>query len=133
MPADARIKLSAALKGGNVKASAVVDKLTREWADLKLHILLVEGKLRYTGENGVRFHPMVVRSMAGADAPGFSIKSNGPETFTWDFDLNKISAAIKQHLDEYEAGGHRGNTFTFAEKKYEINPKDLLVAAFRSG
>jgi thiol-disulfide isomerase/thioredoxin len=130
VPSDARIKLSAKLKGGNVKANAVVDKVASEWAGLRLHILLVEGKLRYTGENGVRFHPMVVRSMAGAEAPGLSIKSKGPETFTWDFDLNEISASIKQHLDAYEAGGHRGNTFTFVEKKYEINPKDLLVAAF---
>jgi thiol-disulfide isomerase/thioredoxin len=130
IPADATIKLSAELKNGIVKTSAVVDKVAREWTDLRLHILLVEGKLRYTGENGVRFHPMVVRSLAGADAPGLSIESKGPETFTWDFDLSEISASIKQHLDAYEAGGHRGNTFTFVEKKYEIDPKDLLVAAF---
>jgi thiol-disulfide isomerase/thioredoxin len=130
VPADAKIKLSAARKGARVSARAVVDEVAREWMDLRLHILLVEGKLRYTGENGVRFHPMVVRSMAGADAPGLSIKSKGPETFTWDFDLNEISASIKQHLDAYEAGGHRGNSFTFVEKKYEINPEDLLVTAF---
>jgi hypothetical protein len=28
------------------------------------------------------------------------------------------------------SGGHHGNEFTFAEKKYEINLKALLVAAF---
>ena len=48
----------------------------------------------------------------------------------WEFDLAKISDAIKQHLDAYEAGGHRGNTFTFTEKKYAIDPKELSVVAF---
>ncbi len=130
VPAEASLKLDAELSGGLVKTHVVVEKVTSDSPDLKLHIVLVEEKLRYTGENGVRFHPMVVRSMAGADGTGLGIKSKGSETFTWEFDLNKISAAIKQHLDEYEAGGHRGNTFTFAEKKFAINPKDLSVAAF---
>lgn len=130
VPAAANLKLDARLNGTTVKTNCTVDKVTSDSPDLKLHIVLVEGKLRYTGENGVRFHPMVVRSMVGADGTGLSIKSNGPETFTWEFDLNKISAAIKQHLDEYEAGGHRGNTFTFTEKKSAIDPKDLSVAAF---
>ncbi|MBZ5498593.1 MAG: tetratricopeptide repeat protein [Acidobacteriia bacterium] len=130
VPAGARLNLNAVMSGSTVKTSVVVDKVTSESPDLKLHIVLVEGKLRYTGENGVRFHPMVVRSMAGTDGTGVSIKSKESQTCTWDFDLDAISAAIKKHLDEYEAGGHRGNTFTFTEKKYAIDPKDLSVAAF---
>jgi tetratricopeptide (TPR) repeat protein len=128
VPAEAKLKLGASLKGSIVKTSVTADQVTKESPDLKLHILLVEEKLRYTGENGVRFHPMVVRSMAGAEGTGLNLTSKGP--LTWDFDLAAISAGIKKHLDEYEAGGHRGNMFTFAEKKYEINPKDLLVVAF---
>ncbi len=130
VPAEAKLKLEAKLSGGLVKTNVVVEKITSDSPDLRLHIILVEGKLRYTGENGVRFHPMVVRSMAGADGTGLDIKAKNGETFSWDFDLAKISDAIKQHLDAYEAGGHRGNTFTFAEKKYAIDPKDLSVAAF---
>ncbi len=130
VPPEANLKLSAVLKGTTVNANVLVDRVTSESPDLKLHVVLVEEQLRYTGENGVRFHPMVVRSMAGSDGTGLSIKSKAPQTYTWDFDLNKISATIKQHLDEYEAGGHRGNTFTFTEKKYTINSKDLIVVAF---
>jgi tetratricopeptide (TPR) repeat protein len=130
VPSEAKLKLDARLSGNLVKTNVVVDGVTGDSPDLKLYIVLVEEKLRYTGENGVRFHPMVVRSMAGADGTGLGIKSKGPEIFTWDFDLNKISTAIKQHLDEYEASGHRGNTFTFVEKKFAINPTDLSVAAF---
>ncbi len=130
VPAEAKIKIDARISGNLVKTNVVVDKITSDSPNLKLHVVLVEEKLRYTGENGIRFHPMVVRSMAGADGTGLGIKSRGPETFSWDFDLSKISAAIKQHLDEYEAGGHRGNTFTFVEKKFEIDPKNLSIAAF---
>jgi thiol-disulfide isomerase/thioredoxin len=130
VPAEARLKLSSKLSGSTVKASVVVDKITNESPDLKLHIILVEGRLRYTGQNGVRFHPMVVRSMAGADGTGLALKPASSQTLTWDFELEKISTGIKQHLDAYEAGGHRGNTFTFTEKKFAINPKDLQVVAF---
>ncbi len=130
IPPEAKINVDARMAGNLVKTNVVVDKITSDSPNLKLHIVLVEEKLRYTGENGIRFHPMVVRSMAGADGTGLGINSRGPETLSWDFDLSKISAAIKQHLDEYEAGGHRGNTFTFVEKKFEIDPKELCIAAF---
>jgi tetratricopeptide (TPR) repeat protein len=132
VPAGAQLKLDTALDGATVRASATVSKITSKSPDLKLHIVLAEEMLRYTGENGIRLHPVVVRSMAESDggSQGLSITSKDSQTFAWSFDLQAISAAIKKHLDEYEAGGHRGNTFTFTEKKYEIDPKDLVVAAF---
>jgi thiol-disulfide isomerase/thioredoxin len=132
VPAGAQLKLDTAMDGTTVTASATVSKITSKSPDLKLHIVLAEEMLRYTGENGIRLHPMVVRSMAESDggSQGLSITSKDSQTFAWSFDLQAISAAIKKHLDEYEAGGHRGNTFTFTEKKYEIDPRDLVVAAF---
>jgi tetratricopeptide (TPR) repeat protein len=130
VPAEASLKLSSKLSGSSVKASVVVDKITSDSPDLKLHIILVEGRLRYTGQNGVRFHPMVVRSMAGADGTGLALNTKGAQNLTWEFDLAKISTGIREHLDAYEAGGHRGNAFTFTEKKFAINPKDLQVVAF---
>jgi hypothetical protein len=132
LPSGAQLKLETAMDGGTVRATAIVSKVTSESPDLKLHIVLAEELLRYVGENGIRFHPMVVRSMAESEggSQGLSITSKDSQTFTWNFDLPAISAAIKKHLDEYEAGGHRGNAFTFTEKKYEIDPKDLVVAAF---
>jgi tetratricopeptide (TPR) repeat protein len=131
-PSGAQLKLDTAMDGATVRASATVSKITSKSPDLRLHIVLAEEMLRYTGENGIRLHPMVVRSMAESDGggQGLSITSKDSQTFTWNFDLRAISAAIKKHLDEYEAGGHRGNAFTFTEKKYEIDPEDLVVAAF---
>ncbi len=127
----AALKLTAVQSGSKVSANAVVSQVQGESSDLKLHIVLAEGKLRYTGENGVRFHPMVVRSMAATDdGPGFAVTSKDAQSFAWDFDLAAISDGIQKHLDEYEKAGHRGNSFTFTEKKSQINPKDLFVAAF---
>ncbi len=131
LTADADIQLSAVLDGSTVKANAVVNSIQGESSDLRLHIVLAEEKLRYIGENGIRFHPMVVRSMAETDAgQGLIIEDKKSQSFNWNFDLDAISTAIKKHLDEYEAGGHRGSAFTFTEKKYEIDPKELVVVAF---
>jgi tetratricopeptide (TPR) repeat protein len=132
LPSGAQLKLETTMDGATVKASTTVSKITGKSTDLRLYIVLAEELLRYTGENGIRFHPMVVRSMAESDGgvQGLSITSKDSQTFTWNFNLPAISAAIKKHLDEYEAGGHRGNAFTFTEKKYEIDPKGLVVAAF---
>ncbi len=130
VPEEANLKLKASLSGNTVKTSVALDKVTSESPDLKLNIVLVEEELRYTGENGIRLHPMVVRSLAGPDGTGLPVNAKSAQSLTWDFDLAAVSAGIKKHLDEYEAGGHRGNAFTFTEKKYEINPKDLSVVAF---
>jgi hypothetical protein len=98
-----------------------VDNLKSESKKLKLTAVLVEKELRYTGENGVRFHPMVVRAVADAavDAP-----------FDHTFDLDAISKAAHEHLDDYEAKGHRGESFKFTEKKYQIDAGNLAVAVF---
>ena len=42
----------------------------------------------------------------------------------------RISKEIHKQLDEYEAKGHRGETFTFSAKKYAINRGDLAVVVF---
>jgi tetratricopeptide (TPR) repeat protein len=130
VPANARLKLRAALKGNTVETSVGIDRISGDSRDLKLRILLVEEKVRYLGENGIRIHPMVVRSAAGAQGTGLPVNKRGPQTLTWSFDLPAISAAIKKYLDEYEDGGQRGVKFVFTEKKIEIDPKDLTVVAF---
>ena len=98
--------------------------------DLKLQIALVEGELRYSGENGIRFHPMVVRSLGGTKGEGFAVDAAVAAGFEHTFDLDEISKAIKAHLDDYESKGHRGEPFQFSEKKYQINHANLAVVAF---
>jgi thiol-disulfide isomerase/thioredoxin len=130
-PAEAKLTANAALNGNAVKVAASVDAIKSESKDLKLQVALVEKELRYTGENGVRFHPMVVRAMGGDKGAGFPVEARGrPASFDQAFDLDAVSAAIKAHLDDYEAKGHRGESFTFLEKKYQINRADLAVVVF---
>lgn len=127
---QADLTLTAARDGNAVKVKAVVDKINSDSPNLRLHIALAEEQLRYLGENGVRFHPMVVRSLAGPQAEGFEVNPNGETAKEWTFDLNAVSAEIKAYLEDYEKQAFRGEPFTFSEKKDEINPKQLVVVAF---
>jgi thiol-disulfide isomerase/thioredoxin len=127
---EAHIKVDANLTANAVKVAANVTDVKSDSKDLKVQILLVEKELRYTGENGVRFHPMVVRAMGGEKAEGYTITANGSGTFDANFDLEAVSKALKAHLDDYEAKGHRGETFKFGEKKFQINRNDLAVVVF---
>jgi hypothetical protein len=122
------VKIDAGLNAGTVKVSAAVDNVKSDSKDLKVQILLVEKEIRHLGENGVRFHPMVVRAMAGAEGPGFALTA--PTGFEQIFDLDKVSAALRKHLDEYEAKGHRGEAFQFPEKKDAIDRGNLGVVVF---
>jgi len=129
-PASAELKLTAALEGERIRTNVTVDKVTAASPDLKLQIALTEDELRYTGENGIRFHPMVVRSLAGKDALGFAVAPAGPTNIEWTFDLKAMSDQLKKYLDSYEQQGHRGDTFTFSEKKFQIDPNNLSLVAF---
>ena len=126
---EARLKVAAALAGNTVKVAAHVTDVNSDSKDLKVRILLLEKELRYTGENGVRFHPMVVRAMGGEKAEGYPIESDHA-SLEAAFDLDAISKSLKAHLDEYEAKGHRGEAFKFREKKYQIDRADLAVVVF---
>ena len=129
-PAEAHLTVGASVSGNMVSARVTVDGVEGQSKNLKLQIALVEKKLRYTGENGVRFHSMVVRAMGGAKGEGFAVQPGQRAMFSEKFDLDEISAAIKAHLDDYEAEGHRGESFQFREKKYQIDAHNLALVVF---
>jgi len=126
-PAEAHITIGAWLKDKTVGVNAAVRGVTGDTKDVKVQIALVEKEQRFNGENGIRFHPMVVRAMAGKDGAGFALAG---ERYEQTFDLEAISKALKTHLDDYEAKGHRGEPFHFLEKKYQIDPNDLAIVVF---
>jgi len=128
--AEARLTVNASASGNSVNVTAAVDEVKSESKDLKLHILLLEKELKYSGENGIRFHPMVVRAMGGKDDDGFALAPGTAASFDQAWDLDKVSAGLKAHLDDYEATGHRGNAFKFSEKKYQIDRSDLAIVVF---
>lgn len=114
LPAEAKLTVHASLSGNAVTVTGSSDKSE----GLKVEVLLLERLIRYTGENGIRFHPMVVRAMS---------EQKAGESFHHTFDLDEASAALKKHLDAYEAAGHRGTSFKFTQKKYAIDRGNLAV------
>ena len=129
-PAEEKIDVSASASGNSVKVSAAVAAVNSASKDLKIHILLVEKELKYSGENGIRYHPMVVRAMGGKDDDGFALEPGKPASVEQVWDLDKIAAGLKTQLDEYELKGHRGSSFKFIEKKYQIDRGNLAIVVF---
>jgi tetratricopeptide (TPR) repeat protein len=129
-PAGAELNLTAALEGDQVRTRVMVEKINGASPDQKLQLALTEDELRYTGENGIRFHPMVVRSLAGKDSLGFPLSVSGPTNIEWTFDLKVMSDQLKKYLDGYEEQGHRNDPFTFSEKKFQIDQNNLSLVAF---
>ncbi len=127
--ASAEIKLTTMRQNSLIKVSVELDQISTKPSDLRLHIVLVEDEVRYTGLNGIRFHQMVARAMAGKDADGWQIKSSKRATFEQTFDVAKIVQATKVYLDDYEING-RGFYTKFDEKKHEIDLNRLSVIAF---
>lgn len=125
----AEIQLNATTNGSVITVTANVTNLKKGIENPRLQIALVEEKLRYSGENGVRFHPMVVRSMAGEGGKGIVLDAAKPGPVEWRFDIAAITEANKKHLDTYEEGRKTDN-FTFSEKMSAIDPAKLSVVVF---
>ncbi|HKE20927.1 MAG TPA: hypothetical protein VKB88_00980 [Bryobacteraceae bacterium] len=121
-PAEARITATASLEGNLVHVKTAANEVKSESKDLQVVMLLLEKQIRYTGENGIRFHPMVVRAVSSEAFAG--------DSYAQTFNLDEVSASLKKSLDAYEAGGHRGKVFKFTEKKDHIDHSNLAVAVF---
>jgi hypothetical protein len=128
--ADAKVTLQAAMSGSVVKVNVAVGPVKSQSKKLRLQLALVEERIRYAGENGVRFHPMVVRSLAGKDALGFALQPGKPLNQAWAFDVDAIVADAKKHLDDFEVNNERFGKFEFSEKKHAIDLTKLSVVAF---
>jgi hypothetical protein len=130
VPPEARISLKATSTGSTVKVKASVSKVKNTSDKLRLQIALAEDMVSYSGENGERFHPMVVRSMAldAKAAQGFALKPASGGTFEYTFDVAKAAADAKAHLEDYETNTRKGE-YTFRQKKNDITG-GLVVVAF---
>ncbi|MGH9769071.1 MAG: hypothetical protein ACREAB_16710, partial [Blastocatellia bacterium] len=127
-----------------VKAVVAVDGLKDTSPDLTLHLALVEDEVHYSGENGLRFHPLVVRNLAraaGADEYGFKVDPARANSFAHTFDLDAISAENLRYYDEWPVernkevnarigGEAEFDVGGFKEPRHLINPGKLSVVAF---
>lgn len=146
-PADATIKLKAKRQGQQVSVSVEASELKNVSDDVTLHIALVENEIAYSGENGLRFHPMVVKALAGDSEKrvfGFKIDRAKGNKFEYVFDVDKIMAQNLAYYDVHSAErmqefvGRMGGkmpegmniTFAFNYKRNQIDSNHLSVIAF---
>jgi thiol-disulfide isomerase/thioredoxin len=131
-PAGGAIHLTATIRDAVVTAEASAS-LSADARDVRLQFALVEQLVRYSGENGQRFHPMVVRALGGGAAGGFALDPSRPgTTATERFDLAALAADNLKYYDEYtaEMKARAGMSVTFIEKKHVIDPRSVAVVAF---
>ncbi len=150
--ADAALTLKASGTDKAVKATVTVGAVETKSTKLRLHLVLAEEQIRYSGENGIRFHPMVVRSMAstGSEPPkppaegakpevtptlpipilGFPVEPGKAKTIEYTFDLAKVVADGLANLEDLEKNSARYPNHKFVQKKHEVNPAKLLLVAF---
>jgi hypothetical protein len=124
------LALSASREGERITVHARVDPLSRGSKTMRLEIVLVEKQVRYSGESGIRFHPMVARAMAGTDGNGFAIDPSVAKVYDATFDVSEVSDGLQSYLDGYEKENDRFGPVQFSEKKYLIELENVAVVAF---
>ena len=98
---------------------------------LTVNFALVEDDIRYAGENGIRFHRMVVRALAAPAEEGLPV-TEAPLNAT--FDLSAISQKLSSYLDAFEQGKEQGDnhfeSVHFLSRDTRIEPGHLSIAAW---
>jgi len=126
---QARIELNAVRNENVVRVHASVSGYDGAGTS-KLHIALVEKNVHFAGTNGVRFHPMVVRWLAGPSFAGLDLSSSGASALDYEFDLSKIAAETGAFLDELERKGLNGRPVQFKGNKPVMNSDNMAVVAW---
>ena len=95
-----------------------------------VNFALVEDDIRYSGENGVRFHRMVVRALAKPADSGFPVIAGNTVTLDASFDPAAISQSLVSYLNGYEQRNDRFGKITFLTKDTTMQPGHLSIAAW---
>jgi thiol:disulfide interchange protein DsbD len=130
---DGAIAASAARDGSRISAAVTVSQMPVKTDRVRLHVALVELESSYSGENGLRLQPMVVRAMFGAkDARGILLKDAATEPVKWSIDLSALSAENDEYYDWYVADLKKRTSLdtSFREKRSAVDPGRLAIVAF---
>jgi hypothetical protein len=136
-PAEADVAVAASLNGSKVIVKAAASKIRGEHKDLRLHLVLAEKHLTFDGENGIRFHPFVVRDVAGEKSGGFPI-AGAEASVEHVFDLAAIPEAMTKSLADDIARRRKDESASGTPREYraegraktKIDPTQLVVVAF---
>ena len=128
-----RITVTASRTGPIVSARMSVSDGPESSETVRLQAALVEDAASYSGENGLRIQPMIVRAMLGhGNERGVPLGKSAPGTIAWDVDLSKLEADNLAYYDWYTADlKKRANIdASFRETKNTINANHLSLVVF---
>ncbi len=98
--------------------------------ELTLNFALVEDNIRYSGENGVRTHRMVVRALSSDAAYGQPLKAGATATLTATFHPAEISRDLRTYLDRFEVSNESFGPVHFLSKDTTLQTSQLSVVAW---
>lgn len=87
-----------------------------------LHVALVEDHVRYSGQNGIRFHEALVRALSHADGTATASRAS--------FDIPALERQQRTYLDAYEQHNDRYGPIQFLNKDIPLDPRHLAVVVF---
>ncbi len=97
---------------------------------LVLNFALAEDDVRYSGENGIRFHRMVVRSLAKPADTGFPLDFNKTNTTDAFFNMVAISTKLHDYLVSYAQSNEKFGPLEWRFMPTTMNPQHLYVVAW---
>ena len=96
-------------------------------ANLRLHLILAEKVVHYTGSNGIHFHHFAVRKIV-SPPEGLALDAEGGRTeFLKSVDLSEVNGRLSDYLDEYE---QERDKFKWLEKPSQVDGDQVVVVAF---
>lgn len=121
---------NAAWPGDSITVAARAREDAAQPPTLLLNMALVEDHVRYSGENGMRFHRMVVRATSSAPAFGEPLHPGTHQTFAHDFDIAGLRQRLTQYLQQFQAANDRFGPIRFLSTDVSLRPAELGVVAF---
>ncbi|MGI4854215.1 MAG: hypothetical protein ACRYF4_09250 [Janthinobacterium lividum] len=97
---------------------------------LVVNFALVEDDVRYSGENGMRFHQAVVRATASDPAFGQPLHPGTTEEFHPTFDPAAIKSGLGEYLARFETANDRFGPVQFLSREVSLAPEHLGVVAW---
>jgi tetratricopeptide (TPR) repeat protein len=130
------VEVQASRSGSKINVTARVSDLPGV-DNRRLHIVVAERHLTFTGENGIRHHAMVVRGVAGDKGGGLPMRGT-EATFDFMFDLADMKADVATSLADEIARRRKTTASAATPPDYraegramgDINPEALVVVAF---
>jgi hypothetical protein len=145
-PARATMSVAASLRADFIDVKTTISGIAEDAKGVTLHVVLAERSLRFSGENGIRFHEMVVRAVAGKNGAGIPISVGEnraatlvePHTFDLAAIRTDIAGSLSAEIEKRRKTESAAASATATPRTYlaegrpmtDLNRRELVVIAF---